>query len=85
MQKLITVTLLLDKLQEQARKTNEQGAALVNELPEIDALLEAGWQIEEYKVIYTDTVKGTLLLSVLLEDGADPDDPMYEFDEDDLE
>ncbi len=84
MQKIIIVTLLLDKLQAPADKP-DQGAVLVNELPQIDALLEEGWEITEYKVLHADPARNTLLLSVLLDDGADPDDPLYEFDEEDLD
>ncbi|PUZ24448.1 hypothetical protein GA0116948_10558 [Chitinophaga costaii] len=85
MQKIIIVTLLLDKIQPPAGSPDQQGAVLVNELPQIDALLAEGWQLIEYKVLHHDTTKNALLLSVLLDDGADPDDPLYEFDEEDLD
>ncbi|PUZ29647.1 hypothetical protein DCC81_09455 [Chitinophaga parva] len=84
MQKIIIVTLALDQLSSQPGNA-PKGAATVHELPEIDTLLEQGWLVTEYKVLHTDPAKNTLFLSVLLDDGADPDDPLYEFDEEELD
>ncbi|RAJ00340.1 hypothetical protein LX64_04042 [Chitinophaga skermanii] len=68
MQKIITVTINLEKLQTMSRSENNASAYFVNEIEEVNHLLQEGWAIEEWENINTDTSNGATTLLFILTD-----------------
>ncbi|ASZ14259.1 hypothetical protein KTO58_02640 [Chitinophaga pendula] len=59
MQKILTVTINLEKLQ--AASEQDANHSFVREIPEVNALLEEGWIIEEWDTLGTNSNNVTLL------------------------
>jgi len=68
MQKIITVTIDLERLQEAGQQENGQAASFVNELPEINQWLEEGWMIEEWENLSANALNGSITLLFILTD-----------------
>ena len=86
MQKLITVTIDIEKLQESSK-----GAFTVNEIEEVNTLLEEGWEIEEWEFITSDKEAEKAIVLLMLNDelydteNEDADYSLQNFDEEDHE
>lgn len=59
MQKILTVTINLEKLQTASEQ--DENHSFVREIPEVNALLEEGWIIEEWDTLGTNSNNITLL------------------------
>lgn len=69
MQKLITVTINVEKLQ-----SANEGAFTISEVEEINAILEDGWNVEEWEFITSDQeTEKAVLLVVLNNEPAEPE------------
>jgi hypothetical protein len=69
MQKLITVTINVEKLQ-----TASQGAFTLTEIEEINDLLEDGWNVEEWEFISSEQESEKAVLLVILNNELDEAD-----------
>lgn len=81
MQKLITLTIDIGKLQEQAA-----GPFSITEIDAISELLQAGWIIESWEFITGDDERTKAVILMMLNDGMDGtafEDAFYEMDEPD--
>ena len=69
MQKVVTVTIDLERLQEAGQQQeNAREASFVSEIPEINQLLEEGWIIEEWENLSVNSVNGSVTLLFILAD-----------------
>lgn len=66
MQKLITVTIDVEKLQQAST-----GAFTVTEVEEINALLEEGWAVEEFEFISGEEESSKAVMLVVLNDSPE--------------
>lgn len=84
MQKLITVSIDTTQLLK-----DPNNPFTINEVDNVNEMLEAGWEVEEWDFLKEDEGNGQILLLVTLNDDAmfdDEDDEFdenFEFDEDD--
>lgn len=79
MQKIITVTIDLDRLQSADQQENPNAFHFVNELPEVNQLLEEGWRIEEWENLSQQGGAKACLLFILSDESDDLLDE-YEFE-----
>lgn len=68
MQKVVTVTIDLERLQEAGQQENAPDVSFVNEIPAINQLLEEGWIIEEWENLSVNSVNGSVSLLFILTD-----------------
>ena len=68
MQKVITVTIDLERLQSTGQQDHSRSTSFVNELPEINQLLEEGWMIEEWEILNVNSVNSPITLLFILTD-----------------
>jgi|GEM_PF-1675918 len=68
MQKVITVTIDLERSQEAGQQENGHSTSFVNEIPEINQWLEEGWMIEEWENLSASAVNGSITLLFILTD-----------------
>lgn len=75
MQKVLTVTIDLDRLQNAGQEEDESSASFVSEVPEINQWLEEGWMIEEWETLNAHTANGSVTLLFILTDELSYDMP----------
>ncbi len=68
MQKVVTVTIDLERLHEAGQQEDARATSFVNEIPEINQLLEEGWVIEEWETLNANAVSGAITLLFILTD-----------------
>jgi hypothetical protein len=66
MQKVLTVTIDLERLQEAGQQEDTRSATFVTEIPEINQWLEEGWVIEEWKTLNDSAVGGSVTMIFIL-------------------
>ena len=81
MQKVITVSLDTRSLM-----SSGAGRTVVEEISEVNALLESGWDLEEFEVLHKDESTGKVLMWLVLSDDLFlPDEDWDEDEEEDFD
>lgn len=75
MQKVVTIAIDTTQLNK-----GKAGAFAVNELPEINEVLELGWQIEEWDFLKEAGTDGQVVLMVILNDELAMESDLNDFD-----
>ncbi|HEY1166616.1 MAG TPA: hypothetical protein VGE90_15655 [Chitinophaga sp.] len=68
MQKVITVTIDLERLQEAGQQEDAQAVSFAAEVPELNQWLEEGWVIEEWENLSANAANGRVTLLFILTD-----------------
>ena len=75
MQKVITVTIDLERLQEAGLQEDAQAVSFASEVPELNQWLEEGWVIEEWENLSANAANGSVTLLFILTDELTYDMP----------
>lgn len=68
MQKVITVTIDLERLQEAGQQDDARAISFASEVPELNQWLEEGWVIEEWENLSANAPAGSVTLLFILTD-----------------